>query len=108
VKAGERRERAIDALKDVGLSGREDHLPSELSGGQQQRVAIARALVKQPRIILADEPTGNLDEAMRDEVMALLEKEWKRLGFTLVMVTHDSSVAGRAERQIRITSGHLA
>jgi putative ABC transport system ATP-binding protein len=108
VKAGERRERAIDALRDVGLSGREDHLPSELSGGQQQRVAIARALVKQPRIILADEPTGNLDEAMRDEVMALLEKEWKRLGFTLVMVTHDSSVAGRAERQIRITSGHLA
>ncbi|MFC7579973.1 ABC transporter ATP-binding protein [Schaalia naturae] len=108
VKAGERRERAIDALRDVGLSGREDHLPSELSGGQQQRVAIARALVKQPRIILADEPTGNLDEAMRDEVMALLEKEWERLGFTLVMVTHDSSVAGRAERQIRITSGHLA
>jgi len=107
VGSTERRTRARAALDDVGLSGREDHLPSELSGGQQQRVAIARALVKQPRIVLADEPTGNLDEAMRDDVMALLEREWKRLGFTLIVVTHDSSVAERAQRQIRLTSGRL-
>ena len=108
VRGPERRERSRAALADVDLEGRADHLPTELSGGQQQRVAIARALVKQPRIVLADEPTGNLDETMRDEVMVLLTREWKRLGFTLVIVTHDSSVAKQAERRIRITSGQLS
>lgn len=105
--AKERAERAMEALTEVGLSGREDHLPGELSGGQQQRVAIARALVKRPAIILADEPTGNLDEKMRDEIMSLLEDHWRHLGFTLVIVTHDSSVAKRAQRTITMTSGHL-
>ncbi|MGO3795774.1 MAG: ABC transporter ATP-binding protein [Pauljensenia sp.] len=108
VAGAERRGRAMEALAEVGLGGREDHLPGELSGGQQQRVAIARALVKQPRVILADEPTGNLDEQMRDEVMDLLEQHWKRLGFTMVVVTHDSSVAKRAQRRITMTSGHLS
>ncbi|WP_075892230.1 ABC transporter ATP-binding protein [Actinomyces provencensis] len=108
VKGAERRGRAMEALAEVGLGGREDHLPGELSGGQQQRVAIARALVKQPRVILADEPTGNLDEQMRDEVMDLLEEHWKRLGFAMVVVTHDSSVAKRAQRRITMTSGHLS
>ncbi|MDN6428619.1 MAG: ATP-binding cassette domain-containing protein, partial [Propionibacterium sp.] len=96
------------ARAEVGLVGREDHLPGELSGGQQQRVAIARALVRRPRVILADEPTGNLDEQMREEVMDLLEQHWQRLGFTMVVVTHDSSVAERAQRRITKTSGHLS
>lgn len=108
VKGDERRGRAMEALAEVGLQGREDHLPGELSGGQQQRVAIARALVKQPRVILADEPTGNLDEKMRDEVMDLLEEHWRRLGFTMIVVTHDSAVAKRAQRRITMTSGHLS
>lgn len=108
VKGDERRGRAMEALAEVGLQGREDHLTGELSGGQQQRVAIARALVKQPRVILADEPTGNLDEKMRDEVMDLLEEHWRRLGFTMIVVTHDSAVAKRAQRRITMTSGHLS
>lgn len=106
--ASEWRTRAEAALAEVDLEGRADHLPTELSGGQQQRVAIARALVKRPRIILADEPTGNLDEKMRDEIMGLLESYWKQLGFTLVVVTHDSSVATRAQRRITMNSGHVA
>lgn len=108
VRAAERRKRAEEALEEVGLAGRSDHLPTELSGGQQQRVAIARALVKRPRIILADEPTGNLDESMRDDIMGLLESYWKQLGFTLVVVTHDSAVAKRAERRITMNSGHVS
>jgi chemotaxis response regulator CheB len=85
----------------VGASGfmlKERPLPSELSGGQQQRVAIARALVKEPRVLLADEPTGNLDEGTRDEIIALLEDLWRHRGLTMVLVTHDSAVAGRAPR----------
>ena len=95
--AAERRMRAEEALSAVGLGDRLRHLPSELSGGQQ-RVAIARALVKEPRVLLADEPTGNLDEGTRDEIIALLEDLWRRRGLTMVLVTHDSAVAGRAPR----------
>ncbi|MFT8636749.1 MAG: ABC transporter ATP-binding protein [Pseudoclavibacter sp.] len=107
VAKAERRSRAQAALTEVGLDGREDHLPGELSGGQQQRVAIARALVKQPSIILADEPTGNLDEVMRDEIMTLLEGYWRRLQFTLIVVTHDSTVAARAQRIVTMRAGRL-
>jgi putative ABC transport system ATP-binding protein len=103
-----RRELAAKALADVGLAERTGHLPSELSGGQQQRVAIARALVKQPRVLLADEPTGNLDEGTRDEIISLLEKLWRDHHLTMVMVTHDSSVARRAERLGIMKNGKLS
>ncbi|EST30951.1 ABC transporter ATP-binding protein [Streptomyces niveus] len=106
-KAPERRERAADALRSVGLGERMRHVPSEMSGGQQQRVAIARALVKQPKVLLADEPTGNLDESMRDEIMELLEGLWKEHGLTFVMVTHDSAIARRATRLATIRRGKL-
>ncbi len=107
VDAGPRRERARQALAEVGLGDRAQHLPSELSGGQQQRVAIARALVKKPGVLLADEPTGNLDEGTRDEIMALLEDLWRERGLTLVTVTHDSSVARRAQRTAIMRNGLL-
>jgi putative ABC transport system ATP-binding protein len=94
----EREARAAEALQTVGLGERLRHLPGELSGGQQQRVAIARALVKQPKVVLADEPTGNLDEDTRDDIMGLLEQLWRDNGMTLVLVTHDSAVARRAQR----------
>lgn len=95
LKVKDRRERAAAALDSVGLAERLGHLPAELSGGQQQRVAIARALVKQPKVLLADEPTGNLDESMRDEIMDVLETMWKEHGLTFIMVTHDSAIAKR-------------
>jgi putative ABC transport system ATP-binding protein len=104
----ERRERAKAMLDELGLADRATHLPSELSGGQQQRVAIARALVKDPRVLLADEPTGNLDETTRDEIVGLLESLWRERGITLVVVTHDSAVARRAERVAVIEDGRLA
>jgi len=107
VAPAERRERAREALAEVGLGERTSHLPSELSGGQQQRVAIARALVKRPGVLLADEPTGNLDEGTRDDIMALLERMWSEHGLTLVMVTHDSTVARRAQRIGLMRSGQL-
>jgi putative ABC transport system ATP-binding protein len=107
VGAGERKERAAQALAEVGLGDRARHLPSELSGGQQQRVAIARALVKKPEVLLADEPTGNLDEGTRDEIMTLLEDLWRERGLTLVTVTHDSSVARRAQRTAIMRNGLL-
>jgi putative ABC transport system ATP-binding protein len=107
VPAAERRTRATEALASVGLAERAGHLPVELSGGQQQRVAIARALVKDPRVLLADEPTGNLDEATRDEIVDLLEGLWKEQGLTVVMVTHDSVVAKRAQRRLRIADGRV-
>jgi len=103
----ERRRRAIEALTSVGLDDRLRHLPAELSGGQQQRVAIARALVKNPRVLLADEPTGNLDEETRDEIMDLLEGLWRDLGITLIVVTHDSAVAKRAQRRLKIKQGKV-
>jgi putative ABC transport system ATP-binding protein len=102
-----RKARAAEALTSVGLGDRARHLPSELSGGQQQRVAIARALVKEPKVLLADEPTGNLDEDTRDEIIALLEKLWQEQGLTMVMVTHDSSVARRAQRLGTMKNGKL-
>jgi putative ABC transport system ATP-binding protein len=106
--AAERRARAAAALTDLGLGDRLRHLPSELSGGQQQRVAIARALVKKPRVLLADEPTGNLDEGTRDEIIALLEKLWRELGLTMVLITHDSSIARRAQRVGVMKDGKLS
>ena len=102
-----RKSRAAAALASVGLADRARHLPSELSGGQQQRVAIARALVKEPKVLLADEPTGNLDEDTRDEIIGLLEKLWQDNGLTMIMVTHDSSVARRAQRLGTMRNGQL-
>jgi putative ABC transport system ATP-binding protein len=107
VDAGPRKECARQALAEVGLDDRARHLPSELSGGQQQRVAIARALVKKPAVLLADEPTGNLDEGTRDEIMTLLEDLWRDRGLTLVTVTHDSSVARRAQQTAVMRNGLL-
>jgi len=107
VDAGPRKERARLALAELGLDDRARHLPSELSGGQQQRVAIARALVKKPAVLLADEPTGNLDEGTRDEIMTLLEDLWRDRGLTLVTVTHDSSVARRAQQTAIMRNGLL-
>ena len=103
-----RRQQVAAALDSVGLADRAPHLPSELSGGQQQRVAIARALVKEPTVLLADEPTGNLDQDTRDEIIALLEKLWQNLHLTLVLVTHDSGVARRAQRVASMSKGRLS
>jgi putative ABC transport system ATP-binding protein len=107
LSSAERKSRASAALADVGLGDRGTHRPAELSGGQQQRVAIARALVKNPDVLLADEPTGNLDEATRDEIMNLLEGLWHDKGLTLIVVTHDSAVAKRAERRLHIKQGKV-
>jgi putative ABC transport system ATP-binding protein len=107
VSGASRRARAAEALTSVGLGDRLRHLPTELSGGQQQRVAIARALVKEPKVLLADEPTGNLDEDTRDEIIGLLEKLWQDNGLTMVIVTHDSSIARRAQRLGTMRNGKL-
>ena len=96
------------ALDSVGLADRAQHLPGELSGGQQQRVAIARALVKEPRVLLADEPTGNLDEDTRDEIIGLLDTLWRERRLTLVLVSHDSSVVRRAQRIGVMSRGRLS
>jgi putative ABC transport system ATP-binding protein len=108
ISAGERRSRAVKALTDVALEDRLRHLPTELSGGQQQRVAIARALVKEPKVVLADEPTGNVDEDTRDEIISLLENLWRGRGLTLVLVTHDSWIARRAQRVAVMKNGKLS
>jgi putative ABC transport system ATP-binding protein len=105
--AAERKSRIEEALDKVGLSGRAKHLPSQLSGGQQQRVGIARALAGEPRFLLADEPTGNLDSKMAEGVMELLE-EINDTGTTIVMVTHDPSLAARAKREIRLLDGAIS
>ncbi|HUN32504.1 MAG TPA: ABC transporter ATP-binding protein [Trebonia sp.] len=102
-----RRRRVAAALESVGLADRMRHLPTQLSGGQQQRVAIARALVKDPKVLLADEPTGNLDTDTRDEIIALLEKLWRERGLTLILVSHDSSVTRRAQRVAVMDRGHV-
>jgi putative ABC transport system ATP-binding protein len=102
----ERRQRVLDALAEVGLSDRASHLPTQLSGGQQQRAAIARALVADPSVVLADEPTGNLDSTSAEEVLAVLER-LNRGGSTIVLVTHSAEVAERAGRILRMADGLL-
>ena len=104
----ERREKAIRALHLVGLSGREHHTPGELSGGQQQRVAIARAIVTDPLLLLADEPTGNLDTARSREIMELIARLNAERGITVVMVTHEADMAAYAHRIVRFTDGLIA
>lgn len=105
VSAKKRKELATEALQKVGLGNRINHFPNQLSGGQRQRVAIARAIVGQPSIILADEPTGNLDSKMGNEVMDILSDFNKNEGTTIVMVTHDESMARRTDRLVRLIDG---
>ena len=103
----ERRERSLQALRDVGLEGREYHLPNQLSGGQQQRVAIARALVNTPSIILADEPTGNLDSRTSVEVMDIFQKLNDRYNITIVLVTHEHDIARYTKRNVIFKDGRI-
>jgi putative ABC transport system ATP-binding protein len=106
--AAERHRRVVEALESVDLAERHAHLPRQLSGGQEQRVAIARALVTQPTLLLADEPTGDLDRTNADAVMDLFGRLHTERGQTIVMVTHDDSIARRAQRTVRLEKGRLA
>ncbi len=107
IERAERRRLALRALGQVGLSGRAEHRPSQMSGGQQQRVAIARAIAAQPPVILADEPTGNLDSGSGEEVMEIL-RALHRAGRTVVLITHDEKIARSADRMLRLRDGRLA
>ena len=106
VSSSERHERVIDALNKVGLENRKNHRPTQLSGGQQQRVAIARALVTNPSIILADEPTGNLDSKSGDEVIGLIQ-DLSELGNTILLITHSETIAKKAQWQINVKDGKI-
>jgi putative ABC transport system ATP-binding protein len=108
IKPRQARKKAKKVLHEVGLSGWEDHMPSQLSGGQRQRVTIARALVNDPAIVFADEPTGDLDRKTTEDIMALLVKLNKENGQTFVIVTHDAKVGAVATRQIRMVDGRIA
>jgi len=108
VPAAERHRMALGALAEVGLTGREHHTPAELSGGQQQRVAIARAIVTRPKLLVADEPTGNLDTARSHEIMDLLTRLNGEQGLTIVMVTHEADIAAYAKRIVRFLDGRVA
>lgn len=105
--AGGRRRRALEALDKVGLADRAGHKPTELSGGQQQRVGIARALVKEPRILLADEPTGNLDSRSSEEIMALLKSLNRDQGHTVIIVTHEDDIARQTDRMVTVLDGKV-
>lgn len=107
IKPAERRRRALTALASVGVADRADHTPAQLSGGQQQRVAIARALVAQPTLLLADEPTGNLDTETTDEVLHLMQQLNHERDLTIVMVTHEPEVAARTQRALWFVDGKL-
>jgi len=107
VGGSERRRRALEALDLVGLTGREDHTPAELSGGQQQRVAIARAIVTRPMLLVADEPTGNLDQARSHEIMELLSGLNRDTDLTIAMVTHEADIAAYARRTLRFVDGRV-
>ena len=107
IKPKERKARAIECLKAVGLGDRLKHRPAQLSGGQRQRVAIARALAARPNIIIADEPTGNLDSSRGEEIMKLL-KDLNKQGITLIVITHDMNIARQAGRVVQIKDGHIA
>lgn len=105
--AAEQRRRAADLLDRVGLSARLSHMPHALSGGERQRVAIARSIANRPDLLLCDEPTGNLDSATADEILAVLTELAHQRGLTLIMVTHDAESAARADRVVRLKDGHL-
>lgn len=105
--SGRRRRLALDALEKVGLGDRAGHKPTELSGGQQQRVGIARALVKEPRILLADEPTGNLDSRSSEEIMALLKSLNRDQGHTVIIVTHEDDIARQTDRMVTVLDGKV-
>ncbi|MDP9433599.1 MAG: ABC transporter ATP-binding protein [Actinomycetota bacterium] len=107
VRRGERRRRAAEALEAVGLGSRMRHRPNQLSGGEQQRVAIARALVGDPQLLLADEPTGNLDTENGAEVLAILDRLNREQGVAVVLVTHDNEIAGSAARRISVRDGRI-